>query len=125
VIALEKLNTAGMTRSAAPRPDPGQPGAFLPNGAAAKSGLNKSVLDAGWGQFTSILLAKAEEAERRIVFVNAAYTSLDCHRCGARCTRPRQDTVICPVHGPMDADVNGARNIHARAGLGSGQALAA
>lgn len=23
------------------------------------------------------------------------------------CTRPRQDTVICPVHGPMDADVNG------------------
>ncbi len=125
VIALEKLNTAGMTRSAAPRPDPGQPGAFLPNRAAAKSGLNKSVLDAGWAQFTSILLAKAEEAERRIVFVNPAYTSLTCHRCGTRCTRPRQDTVICPAHGPMDADVNGARNIHARAGLGSGQARAA
>jgi transposase len=33
--------------------------------------------------------------------------------------------VICPAHGAMDADVNGARNIAARAGLGSGQARAA
>ncbi len=30
-IALEKLNTAGMTRRPAPRPDPDTPGAFLPN----------------------------------------------------------------------------------------------
>ncbi len=37
----------------------------------------------------------------------------------------RQDTVICGVHGPMDADVNGARNVYARAGLGSGQAAPA
>ena len=37
------------------------------------------------------------------------------------CTRPQQDTVICPVHGPLDADVNGALNIYARAGLGSVQ----
>jgi len=37
----------------------------------------------------------------------------------------RQDTVICGVHGPMDADVNGARNVYARAGLGSGQAAGA
>ncbi len=36
-----------------------------------------------------------------------------------------QDTVICPAHGQMDADVNGARNIATRAGLGSGQAPAA
>ena len=42
-----------------------------------------------------------------------------------RCTRPRQDTVVCPVHGPMDADVNGARNVYARAGLGSPQAVQA
>jgi transposase len=36
--------------------------------------------------------------------------------------RPRQDTVICAVHGVIDADVNGALNIYTRAGLGSGQA---
>jgi len=124
-IALERLRTANMTRRPKPKPDPGQPGTYLPNGAAAKAGLNKAVLDAGWAQFTGILAGKAEEAGRRVIWVNPAGTSTGCHICGARCTRPRQDTVICPVHGPMDADVNGARNVYARAGLGSGQAAVA
>lgn len=123
VIAVEKLNVAGMTRRAQPRPDGN--GGYLPNGAAAKTGLNKSILDAGWSQFMGILAAKAEEAERRVVVVNPAYTSIDCHRCGARCTRPVQDTVICPRCGPIDADLNGARNVYARAGLGSGHAVQA
>jgi len=125
VIALEKLNTAGMTRRPAAKPDPDQPGAFLPNMAAAKAGLNKAILDAGWAQFATILTAKAESAGRRVVFVNPARTSITCNRCGRECTRPRQDTVICPAHGTIDADLNGARNIAARAGLGSGQASAA
>jgi len=98
---------------------------FLPNMAAAKAGLNKAILDAGWAQFANILTAKAESAGRRVVFVNPARTSITCHLCGRECTRPRQDTVICPAHGRMDADVNGARNIATRAGLGSGQAPAA
>ncbi len=122
VIALENLNTAGMSSRPAPKSDPATTGAYLPNMAAAKAGLNKSILDAGWAQFASILTGKAEEAARRLILVNPAYTSIDCHACGARCTRPRQDTVVCPRCGPWDADVNGARNIYARAGLGSGQA---
>jgi len=121
-IALEKLNTAGMTRRPAPRPDPDTPGAFLPNQALAKAGLNKSILDAGWAQFISILTGKAAEAGRQVILVNPAGTSITCYRCGRRCERPQQKTVICPVHGPVDADVNGARNIASRAGLGSGQA---
>jgi putative transposase len=121
-IALEQLATANMSRRPKPRPDPAKPGAYLPNRAAAKSGLNKVILDAGWAQFTRILAGKAEEAGRRAIWVNPAGTSISCHQCGQRCTRPRQDTVICPVHGSIDADVNGARNIYARAGLGSGQA---
>ena len=125
VIALEQLNTAGMTRRPAPKPDPRQPGTFLPNNASAKTGLNKVILDAGWAQFAGILAGKAESAGRRVVLVNPAGTSITCHQCGRRCERPQQKTVICPVHGQMDADVNGARNIYARAGLGSGQAPAA
>ena len=124
-IALEDLNAAGMTRRPAPKPDPDWPEVLLPNQATAKAGLNKSILDAGWAQFAAILVAKAEEAERRVLFVNPARTSIDCHACGQQCTRPRQDTVICPRCGPHDADVNGARNIYARAGLGSDQAAAA
>ena len=122
VIALENLITAGMTRRPAPKPDLARPGAFQPNRAAAKAGLTKSILDAGWSQFAGILAGKAEEAGRRVVFVNPAGTSITCHQCGRRCARPQQKTVICPIHGQMDADVNGARNIYARAGLGSGQA---
>jgi putative transposase len=125
VIALEDLNIAGMTRRPAPKPDTQNPDAYLPNQAAAKAGLNKSILDAAWHQFTCILIGKAEEAARRVMLVNPAGTSITCHHCGARCTRPRQDTVICPACGPMDADVNGAINIACRAGLGSGQAAPA
>jgi putative transposase len=121
-IALEKLNVAGMTRRPAPKPDPGQPGTYLPNKAAAKAGLNKSILDASWAQFISITIAKAESAGRTVIRVNPACTSINCHLCGAKCVRPQQDTVICPVHGATDADLNGARNIYTRAGLGSGQA---
>lgn len=120
-IGVEQLRAVNMTRRPRPKPDPGQPGGYLPNGASAKAGLNKVILDAGWAQFTHILADKAEEAGRRVIWVNPAGTSISCHLCGRRCTRPQQDTVICPVHGPIDADVNGARNVYARAGLGSGQ----
>ncbi|MBO0774236.1 MAG: transposase [Actinobacteria bacterium] len=123
VIALEKLNTAGMTRRPAPVPDGN--GGWLPNGASAKSGLNKMILDAGWAQFAKILAGKAESAGRQVIFVNPAGTSITCYTCGQSCDRPRQDTVTCLRCGPADADLNGARNIYARAGLGSGQAAPA
>ena len=118
-LALEELRVAAMTATAAGTVE--HPG----RNVAAKAGLNRSILDVGWGQFTSILVAKAESAGRRVVLVHPASTSIDCHACGARCTRPRRDTVVCPVHGALDADLNGARNIATRAGLGSGQASAA
>jgi putative transposase len=119
MLALEDLRVAAMPTSAAGTV--GAPG----RNVAANAGLNRSILDAGRSQFTSILVAKAESAGRRVMLVNPASTSIGCHACGARCARPRQDTVVCPVHGDLDADVNGARNIAARAGLGSGQASAA
>jgi Putative transposase DNA-binding domain len=91
--------------------------------ATAKAGLNKAILDAGWAQFASILTAKAQSAGRRVVFVNPAGTSITCHRCGRQCTRPRQDSVICPTHGNIDADTNYQRGAQhrrqGRAGLWS------
>jgi putative transposase len=116
VIAVEDLAINNMTRSAAGTIQ--QPG----HGVSAKASLNRLILDAGWGQFLKILVAKAEGAGRRVIKVNPSRTSIMCHRCRTHCARPRQDTVVCPVHGGMDADLNGARNIFTRAGLGSGQA---
>jgi putative transposase len=118
-LALENLRVSAMTAGASGTVD--HPGSNV----AAKAGLNRSILDAGWTQFTSLLVAKAESAGRRVVLVDPANTSIDCHTCGASCARPRQDIVACPVHGELDADLNGARNIATRAGLGSGQASAA
>jgi putative transposase len=117
VLALEDLHIDNLTASA--RGTIEEPG----RNVAQKAGLNRSILDASWGLFTSILVAKAESAGRRVVRVDPSYTSLTCHACGSCCTRPRQDTVVCPNCGAQDADLNGARNIATRAGLGSGQAL--
>ncbi|HVB22828.1 MAG TPA: transposase, partial [Ktedonobacteraceae bacterium] len=53
-----------------------------PNGASAKSGLNKSIQDAGWGQFVGYCTYKAENAGRTVVQVNPRYTSQVCSGCG-------------------------------------------
>lgn len=114
-IAIEDLKVANMTRSAAGTIE--KPG----RNVAAKSGLNRVILDAGWAQFAGILEAKVRQHEptRTLTRVNPAYTSINCSYCGTRCTRPEQDTVVCPEHGELDADHNGAVNIYIRAGLGS------
>jgi putative transposase len=48
MVVLEKLSTRNMTRRAKPVEDPDNPGRYLPNGAAGKSGLNKAILSKGW-----------------------------------------------------------------------------
>jgi putative transposase len=59
---------------------------------AAKSGLNRSILDAGWSAFAAILSAKAESAGRTLIAVNPADTSRTCPTCGhtATANRPTQ-----------------------------------
>ena len=117
VIVHEALKVANMTKRAPPRPDGG--GGYLPNGAAAKSGLNRSILDAGWGVFLTILAYKAESAGREVIAVNPANTSRTCARCGhcAKENRLTQAEFACTACGyTAHADVNAAVNI-LRAGL--------
>ena len=44
--------------------------------------LAKSIADAGWSGFLTILSAKAAWAGRRVIAVNPAYTSQTCSGCG-------------------------------------------
>ena len=55
LIVFEDLKITNMSKAPEPKPDPEQEGHYLPNGAAAKAGLNTSILDAGWGQFQQSL----------------------------------------------------------------------
>ncbi|MCX4682910.1 transposase [Kitasatospora purpeofusca] len=118
-IAHENLRIRNMSRSVSPRPDPEQSGAFLPNGAAAKAGLNRSIMDAGWGVFLTILTSKAESAGREVIAVDPRNTSRTCPECGhvAKENRPTREKFHCVNCGHQDhADTVGATNV-LRAGL--------
>jgi putative transposase len=111
VIYLEDLQIANMSRRPTPKPDDN--GGYLQNGASRKAGLNKSIQDAGWGQFRTILEGKAAYAGRRVVAVPPAFTSQECSCCGARVEKSLSvRTHICPSCGLiLDRDENAARNI--------------
>jgi putative transposase len=120
LLVVEDLKIANMLRRAKPKPDPDSPRQFLPNGARAKSGLSRSISDAGWGRFISVLRAKAEEAGRIWIEVDPRHTSDGCEKCGhaAPANRVTQAEFRCTAcgHGPTQADEHAARNI-LRAGL--------
>ena len=113
LIRIEDLRVPNMTRKPAPKPDPDQPGAFLPNGARARAGLNRGILTAGWGLFAQRLEQKAPGRAEK---VHPAYTSQTCSACGTRDREARESQAVfrcrsCGYAG--NADVNAARNIAA------------
>jgi putative transposase len=75
--------------------------------------LAKSISDAAWAEFASMVRVKAEWAGRAFIAVNPAYTSQDCSRCGHRQKMPLSDRIYrCPCCGlELDRDLNAARNI--------------
>ena len=75
--------------------------------------LSKSISDAGWAAFRTILEGKAVYAGRRVVAVPPASTSQDCSGCGTRIPKSLSvRTHICTSCGlVMDRDENAARNI--------------
>jgi putative transposase len=77
--------------------------------------LSKSIHDAAWSGFFSMLRSKAEEAGYTFIAVNPAYTSQTCSKCGHR----RLDKLTlservftcpeCSLH--LDRDLNASLNI--------------
>ena len=67
----EKLNLKGLSQKNQPIQD--AQGKYLPNKQSAKSGLNKSWLDAAFGQFFSIFNYIAEKAGVAVIEVNPAF----------------------------------------------------
>ena len=83
--------------------------------------LSKSISDAGWGQFRSMLEYKAERNGRVVVATNRWYpSSKTCSSCGHLLAELSLGTRhwMCPGCGTRhDRDVNAAKNINTAAGL--------
>ena len=113
-LALEDLKLASMTRRPKPKPAEDGSGTFLPNQAAAKGGLIRSMADAGLGQLRTMLEEKGKERGRNVVRVDPKYTSQRCSVCGhtEAGNRPSQELFCCLKCGHTEnADVNAAKNI--------------
>ncbi len=110
-IVFEKLQPANMSKRPKPKQDEAT-GQYLPNGASAKAGLNKSILDAGWEQFQQICVSKAECAGSRVLFVSPKYTSQICSGCGAIVQKALEERWHeCSCGCSLDRDHNAALNI--------------
>jgi putative transposase len=90
--------------------------------ALAGSRLAKDVHDASWARFISMLRYKAEWAGARLIEVDPHNTSQDCSGCGTKVPKGLADRRHdCPNCGlSIDRDLNAARNILNRAGVGPG-----
>jgi putative transposase len=110
VLVFENIQVGNLTRK--PKPKQDDNGQYLPNGAAAKGGLNKSIVDAGWGSFVSICSVKAAWAGRTIIKVDPQFTSQVCSQCGqVRKKDLSERWHSCDCGAELDRDVNAAINI--------------
>ncbi len=112
-VALEGLNIPGMTKQVPPKPDPNQSGQFLPNGQAAKTGLNKAILNEGWGHLAELITYKTLELHGTIQPVPPQYTSQTCHACWNRAGEQRENQATFACANPAclwtgNADTNAA-----------------
>lgn len=84
------------------------------------AGLTTSIKDAAWGQLIRYTTYKAEDAGRRVVFVDPRNTSKMCSRCGSLVEKAMNQRIhSCPHCGlELDRDLNAAINI-LRRGLAS------
>ena len=111
VVVLEDLKVRNMTGSAKGTVE--EPG----RNVRQKSGLNKSILDQGWGMLKQMLSYKLRWSGGMLLLVDPAYTSQICPVCGVvdAGNRPSQAVFHCLHCGhEAHADVNAAQNILAR-----------
>jgi putative transposase len=117
-LVFEDLSMHHMVKRPAPRLS--ENGKYLPNGAAAKGGLNTSIVDAGWASFIELVKHKAEWAGVTVMQVDPKKTSQICSACHKEGEHKDLSvrTHVCEHCGVvLDRDHNAALNILDR-GLG-------
>jgi putative transposase len=111
VVVAEALNIKGMVRKPKAKRDP-ETGKWERNGARAKAGLNRSILNVGWGSILDKLKYKLEEREKLLVRIDPKHSSQECEKCSHTSpdNRKTQAEFVCVAcgHG-ANADTNAAR----------------
>jgi putative transposase len=112
-IALEDLRLGTMTRSAKGTVE--KPG----RNVVAKRGLNRALLDAGFGILARLIREKAEYAAREVIAVDPRYSSQTCGRCLHVAAESRRRRRFCCVAcgWAVHADVAAALEICRRVEL--------
>ena len=110
MIVLEDLKGANMSKSAKGTVE--EPG----RNVTAKSGLNRSILDQGWGEFKRQLDYKCRWRGGELLLVPPQYTSQTCPVEGCRHVakenRRSQSEFVCVACDHSEhADVVGAKNV--------------
>ncbi|HCN16723.1 MULTISPECIES: RNA-guided endonuclease InsQ/TnpB family protein [Psychrobacter] len=108
MIVVEDLKVVNMSKSA------GGSAAQHGRNVKAKSGLNKSILDQGWGMMVNMLEYKQQWRGGLLIKINPRYTSQTCSKCKHVATENRRtqakfECVQCSY--VANADFNAARNI--------------
>ena len=115
LFVFEALKVKSMTRKAKPKLD--EQGHWVKNGAAAKSGLNKSILASTWGQTKVFLQYKARRQGKLVIEVPPQYSSQECAACGYihQDNRLSQAEFVCLSCGNKDhADFNASKVLKKR-----------
>ncbi|WP_434682310.1 transposase (plasmid) [Pseudomonas sp. R1-18] len=111
LLCVEALQIKNMSRSGQSTLE--QPG----RNVNTKSGLNRAILDQGWGEFVRQLDYKCSWNGAWLVKVPAMNTSRECPGCGYThaANRPSQSVFVCGACGHTDnADKVASQNIRAR-----------
>lgn len=114
LIIFEDLKIPNMTRR--PKAKQDNSGRWLPNGRAAKAGLNRSILSSAWGRIRVMTQYKAVRRNVLVAFVRPHHSSQECSFCGHTHPENRHGAVfVCQRCGHQQhADLNAATNIAAR-----------
>ncbi|MEG4305691.1 transposase [Microcoleus sp. D3_18a_C4] len=113
VLVVEDLSVKNLTRRAKPKTDIENGNlVYLPNGQSAKSGLNKSMLDAAHGQFASVLKYVAWKWGKSVLFVEPKGTSQHCWNCLNKVPKELSERWhSCQCGESLDRDENSAKLI--------------
>jgi IS605 OrfB family transposase len=108
MIIVEDLKVTNMSRSAKGNIEaPGK-------NVSAKSGLNRSILDQGWGEFRRQLNYKQDWSGGSVIAIPPRHTSQCCSACGhtEKANRKTQEIFHCQeCDHTENADLNAAKNI--------------